>query len=231
MSVSVEYRGDVAILTMDDGKANAVNHEMLDALNAAFDEAEQNSGAIVLTGRPGKFCSGFDLKVMLGDDLDAVAKLAHRGGEMALRLFANPKPLIAACNGHGMAIGAIFLLACDTRFGIGGDYHLGLNETALGLVLPPFCTSLAMARIPTSEITESVIQGKVHGPETAKAAGFLDHLCQPEDMLEEAVAYATEMAKLPTKTYLGNKLAMRTETIAVMQEDLKTVRAITRHSI
>ena len=75
MSVSVEYRGDVAILTMDDGKANAVSHEMLDALNAAFDEAEQNSGAIVLTGRPGKFCSGFDLKVMLGDDLDAVAKL------------------------------------------------------------------------------------------------------------------------------------------------------------
>ena len=50
-------------------------------------------------------------------------------------------------------------------------------------------------------------------------------------MLEEAVAYATEMAKLPTKTYLGNKLAMRTETIAVMQEELKNVRAITRHSI
>lgn len=98
-------------------------------------------------------------------------------------------------------------------------------------VLPPFCTTLAMARIPTAEITESVIQGKVHGPETAKTAGFLDHLCQPEDMLEEAVAYATEMAKLPTETYLGNKLAMRNETIAVMQEDLKTVRAITRHSI
>ncbi|WP_421998778.1 hypothetical protein [Roseovarius confluentis] len=53
MSVSLEMDGDVAVITMNDGKANAVNPTLLDALEAAMDKAGSEAKAIVLAGKPG----------------------------------------------------------------------------------------------------------------------------------------------------------------------------------
>ena len=57
-------QGDVLVIRMDDGKANALSNASIDALNAALDEAERDAGAVVLVGRPGRFCAGFDLSVI-----------------------------------------------------------------------------------------------------------------------------------------------------------------------
>ena len=57
-----QMHGDVAVLTMDDGKANAVSHAYIDALSEGLDRAEEQAKAIVLLGRAGVFSAGFDLK-------------------------------------------------------------------------------------------------------------------------------------------------------------------------
>ncbi|MEQ9322907.1 MAG: enoyl-CoA hydratase-related protein, partial [Polyangiaceae bacterium] len=69
----------VAVITMDDGKANALSHEMLDALDDALGRAEKEAKAVVIAGREGKFCAGFDLKTMMaGPESDA--GLLTKGG-------------------------------------------------------------------------------------------------------------------------------------------------------
>ena len=59
MSATLTIENEIAVITMDDGKANAINPAMLDALNAALDEAEKSAKAIVITGRPDRFSGGW----------------------------------------------------------------------------------------------------------------------------------------------------------------------------
>ena len=105
MNISTDRQGDVAIITMDDGKKNAITPEALTDLNAAFDEAEANAKAVVLAGRPGSFCAGFDLATMTSGDPKRIMPLSQGGGTLAMRLFSFPKPLVAACTGHAFTIG------------------------------------------------------------------------------------------------------------------------------
>ena len=52
----------VAFIGLDDGKANAVGHDFVDAMTEGLDKAEREAGAVVITGRDGVFSAGFDLK-------------------------------------------------------------------------------------------------------------------------------------------------------------------------
>ncbi len=130
--VQYDLREGVARLSLDDGKANAISHAMLDAVNGALDRAEKEAGAVLIAGRPGRFSAGFDLSVMRSGGA-AVGELVGGGARLALRLYEFPSPVVAACTGHALAMGAILLLASDTRLGARGDFKLGLNEVAIGM--------------------------------------------------------------------------------------------------
>ena len=60
--VSYKNNGNIAIITLDDGKANSLSPSMIKAINKALDQAENDKATIILTGREGKFCAGFDNK-------------------------------------------------------------------------------------------------------------------------------------------------------------------------
>lgn len=106
--VAYELENDIAILTMDDGKANALNPAMIKALSEALDRAEREAKAIVLTGRQGIFSGGFDLKVM-NEGPQAAAAMVDAGAQLMLRIYLHPLPIVAACTGHAIAAGVIIL--------------------------------------------------------------------------------------------------------------------------
>ena len=101
--VTTSTAGDVAVIRIDDGKANAVSHPVIDAVHAALDDAG-DAGAVVLAGRPGRFSAGFDLGVMQAGP-EGVRALVTAGAELCVRLYAFPRPVIAACTGHALAAG------------------------------------------------------------------------------------------------------------------------------
>ena len=76
MSATIAIAEGIAIITMDDGKANAVNPAMVAALNACLDRAEREARAVVLAGRAQRFCGGFDLKLMAAARAVALSGLA-----------------------------------------------------------------------------------------------------------------------------------------------------------
>ncbi len=66
MNEFVNYQSEenYAIITINNGKANAISHEVVAGLNASLDKAEQENKVVILTGTQGIFSGGFDLKVM-----------------------------------------------------------------------------------------------------------------------------------------------------------------------
>ncbi len=221
MEVTLGITDEIALITLDDGKKNAITLDALKDINAALDEADDKAKAIVLAGRPGSFCAGFDLATMTGGDMDAIIALGTNGGLLAARLYAQPKPLVAACTGHAFTIGAFWLLACDTRIGESGNFKFGFNETAMGMVLTPWSLELIKARINPMKMVPTLVQSRIYDPAGALEAGFLDTVVEEGQAVEIALKAASELSALPANAYAGNKLGTRETALAIMRKDLE----------
>lgn len=183
----------VTLIHFDDGKANALGFEAVELLTGALDEAEGSSSAVVLAGRPGCFCAGFDLSVMNFRG-QRMVELMDKGAELLRRLSSCPIPVVAACTGHAIAAGALLLLAADLRIGTAGDFKVGLNEVSIGLPLPAFAVEMAKLRLSRRHLLEATVLSKLYSPAEAVEVGFLDRLSNGETV-EEASSAALELAE------------------------------------
>ena len=211
MSVTTEVVDHVLVIHLDDGKANALSFDMITAISHALDQAEADDtiGAVVLHGREGKFSGGFDLSVMRSGDWGAVATLVSDGGDLVRRLYGSSVPVVAACTGHALAAGALMLLGCDVRVGADVPCKIGLNEVAIGMVLPAWAITIAQDRLSRRHIQLAVVTAQVTDGGGAMAAGFLDEVVPERDVLARAIERATELAALSGRAYAGTVLAVR----------------------
>lgn len=216
---SISQESTTTLLTLDDGKANAVSHALIETVYEALDQAAADSSAIVIAGRPGLLSGGFDLKEFEKGP-EATTALVNRGAHMLLRLFSHPQPVVIACTGHAIAAGAFLLLAADTRIGAEGAFKIGLNETAIGMTLPVFGLALASNRLSKRHQTASVVQSHLYDPAGARDAGFLDEVVSPDSVIERALAAAHQLGDLPAETYGANKLKLRAATIESIRTSL-----------
>jgi enoyl-CoA hydratase len=210
--VRVELAEGVAVVHLDDGKANAISHALIDAVHDALDRATESAHAVAIVGRPGRFSAGFDLSVMGAGD-KPMQDLVLAGAELLCRLYAHPQPVVVGCTGHALAAGALVLLTGDVRVGAAGDFRIGLNEATIGMALPEFGVELARDRLTPAALTASTALGQVHDPEGAVAAGFLDRLVGPDEVVDEAVAEAARLSSLRTGAVGGTKQRLRGPTI------------------
>ena len=220
MSATVEITNDIALIRMDDGKANAINFEMIAALNAALDTAEAEAKAIVLSGRDGRFSGGFDLNAFASLGAEGVYKLLDAGAELLLRLYGGPLPVVAACTGHAIAMGVFILNACDTRVGTAGEYKIGANEAITGMNLPIFAMELARDRLSPQHLTRAMVQGFIYNPQGAVEAGYLDTLAEADKVEAKALGVAGQLAQLPGTAYAWNKRAIRKGTLERIRASL-----------
>lgn len=222
MSELATYRieGKTAVVQMDDGKANALSVEMIDAVTAALTRAEGEAGAMVLAGRPDRFCAGFDLRVMMSGP-DAAMALLTRGSELLMRLYGAAIPLVIACTGHALAGGALVVLTGDVRIAAAGAFRIGLNEVSIGLPVPVLAMELARDRLLPTALTRATLLGHVHSPEEALAAGYVDEVLAPDQVLARALAEAERLAALGRAPFRATKERLRGRTIAHIRQSLE----------
>jgi enoyl-CoA hydratase len=212
---------NIATLTLDDGKANVVGHELLDTVNAALDRAEaEKAGAVILKGREGMFSGGFDLAEFKKGP-EAGMAMVGRGFELLIRLYGFPLPLVAACTGHGIAMGAFIVMTCDSRIGTRGDYKMSLPETAIGMELPPILVELTASRISRRHMTRVALLSEVYNPDQAVDAGFIDEVVNADDLDARTQAVAEQLAGLPQAQFAANKLSIRARTLQAMKDSLE----------
>jgi enoyl-CoA hydratase len=221
--LTYELDGDVAVLRLDDGKANAIGPDTVTAFDEALTRAEGEAGALLIVGREGKLSAGFDLSVMTSG-VEAMRGLVQSGAELLVRLYASPLPTVTACSGHALAMGCLLLLATDTRIGAEGPFKIGLNEVAIGMGLPIFAVELARDRLAPPAFTAATIQGQVFDPEGALAAGYLDRLVPADQLEATARETAGALAGLRRGAVSHTKERARQRTIdhilATLEEDM-----------
>ena len=216
----------LAIIQMDDGKANALSTAMIDALREALRRAEQEASAVVLAGRPERFCAGFDLRVMMSGPQQAI-DLLRAGSTLLLELYELPLPLVIACTGHALAGGALVVLTGDYRVGAAGEFKLGLNEMSIGLPVPLLAMELARDRLLPTEIAHATLGAKIYAPDAAVHAGYLDVVVAADEALARAKAEATRLGALGRPQFRATKARLRGRTVAYirasMEEDVKSL--------
>ncbi len=217
--IGYQLQGTVATLRFDDGKANALSPVAIDGLNAGLDRAAKEAGAVLLTGRPGRFSAGFDLSTMKAGP-DAVRGLVSSGAELLLRLYESPLPIVMACSGHALAMGAVLLLGSDFRIGVAGDFKIGLNEVSIRMTLPVFAVEIARDRLSRRHFQRSVILAEIYTPEGAMDAGYLDRIVPPEHLAEEAMAEAARLAALPRRAFSETKQRVRGASVERIRRSL-----------
>lgn len=208
------------LLAMDDGKANALSFRMLESLGASLDAAAATGKVVVIAGRPGKFCAGFDLSVMGKGGADSL-KLLRQGADLSRRLLEFEMPVVLAVSGHAMAMGALLCLSADYRIGMKGDYKLGLNEVAIGMTLPWFGVELARARLSAAHFDRAVGLASIYDPAGAVEAGYLDEVAAPEDLEARAGEVARAMSALNMEAHRNTKARARKELFARLDEALR----------
>ncbi|MFA7265273.1 MAG: crotonase/enoyl-CoA hydratase family protein [Candidatus Nanopelagicales bacterium] len=212
-AVTVEMRDNVAVVTINDGKVNALSYRLLSEGRAAFAQAVEVADAIVLAGNGKCLSAGFDLgEVMQGpEQRDAIIS---SGGDWFYEIFTCPKPVVIACTGHAVAGGVVFLLVGDTRVGRAGAYKVGFNEVLIGVPMPKFGISLTQYRV-LPPMAESILLGDMYAPEAAREAGLFDLVVEgdADAVIEAAIVRASELAARPADAYGQTKIAARQQLI------------------
>ena len=218
MTTTLDIQDNVAVIRIDDGKRNAVNHSLLDSLNASLDEAEEKARCVVLMGREGSFSAGFDLKFFATCTPEEMTGLVLRGSQLTTRLLRYPMPVVAACTGHGIAMGAFTLLSCDFRYGLDDDqFRLGANETAIKMILPVFGFELAKARLNPLEKARAIAEGHLYTPKDAVNAGYLDAVKPAAELESFVMERAGHLSTLSSKSFAGNRIGLWEETIKAIE--------------
>ncbi len=180
---------------------NAFSGGMLNDLLRAFDlsDADDEVGAIIITGAGRGFCAGADLSQ--GDstwegheERLAETKRGDGGGELSRRIFRSLKPVIVAFNGPAVGVGLTFPLAADVRIAA-RDIKMGFVFAARGLV-PEGCASWFLPRIVgISKALEWCFSARVFRSEEALEAGLVRSLHDPEDLIPAARELAREFVE------------------------------------
>jgi enoyl-CoA hydratase len=217
--VTTSIEDGVAVIRLDDGKANAVSHAVIDALHAALDRATEDAEAVCIVGREGKFSAGFDLSVMT-QGADATRGLVGAGGELLMRIYGHEQPTVAAVTGHALAAGALLVLSCDTRIGADVPAKIGLNETAIGMGLPRYAVELARERLSKRHFTRATAQAEIYSPTTAVDAGYLDRVVALDELEPAAITEARRLGEFRTSAYGLTKSQGRSAIIAEVLDGL-----------
>jgi enoyl-CoA hydratase len=198
-------KDDISIITLDDGKANVFSPKMIQDVNECLDKVPTESGALIITGRDGMFSAGFDLKIISSGDMQATMDMSLSGFKLLSRIFSFPRPILAACSGHGIALGTFLLCCCDYRIGVKGDYMIGANEMRTNMVIPIPILELISHRVTASHKYRAILGAEMYSIQDGVEAGLIDEIVDSKDLMEAAMLKAKDLASMGHPSYTLTK--------------------------
>lgn len=191
--LNISQCGRVQLIELAHGKVNALDLELLQALNSALAAADP-SEALVVTGAGRAFCAGVDLRRLQAENVDHTNAFLDALTESFHRIYDHPAPVVAAINGPAIAGGCIIAAACDRRLMSGGS--IGLTELAVGVPIPTVGIEI-VRNVVGARVQDMVLSAKLMNPLEALSAGLVDVLVEAEELRETAIAEAKRLAAAP----------------------------------
>jgi enoyl-CoA hydratase len=195
-------RGRVAVLRMTHGKANAMDLEFCRGLGAQIQAVHRSpAGALVLTGQGRMFSAGVDLPRLVAGGAAYVREFLPAMNHAFEALFAFPKPVVAAVNGHAIAGGCVMTRCADYRIMAREPGRIGIPELLVGVPFPvvPFGDR------PVRDAAAAPAGADLSRPDAGGRRGFgyglVDAVVDAEGLLEEAVKVAEGLAAVPFEAF------------------------------
>lgn len=201
--------GDVAVLRIAHGKANALDLELCNALTAELEAYRQSAAkALVVTGTGTVFSAGVDLLRTLNEGTPYRRSFFLALSRVFETLFALHKPVVAAVNGHAIAGGCIIACAADYRVMAREPGRIGIPELLVGVPFP--VVPLEIVRFAVGTRAQALInRGATFPPDEALAHGLVDAVVDPEKLDEGALAAARSLAAIPATAFALTKRQLR----------------------
>jgi enoyl-CoA hydratase len=217
----------IALITMDDGKANAMDDAFFREMQQSLDQADKDQPKIVaIKGRPGYFSGGLNLKYIMTLSQNELGDFVFMFARTLLRVYALPIPTVALSTGHAIAGGAMLTFACDLRFIAQGSYKIQMNESLIGISLPTWMLIIANSAIPPQWRTEALLHAHAYDPEEAvKKNIFNGFLEDGDDVLTALKSSIEPLLNLNVTSYAATKKRMR------KPEEIDSVLGLLRHEI
>lgn len=208
--MNLERHGELAVLAMNTGKANAISAEFIRQLDRAREDfAKSDARALVVTGYDRFFSAGLDLPSLVGLERPELGDFVRRFDAAMLRWWDLPRPVVAAINGHAIAGGCVIALQADLRLMADGPGRIGLAEVSLGIGLPASVIETLRAQVPSSSLGPIALEGRLLAPRDALALGLVHEVVAPDALQERALARARELAALPPAAFAMIKASIR----------------------
>jgi enoyl-CoA hydratase len=204
------HQGSVAVLRLCHHKANALDLELLQAVEGELDRLErEDCRAVVLTGHGSIFSAGVNLFRVLDGGEGYLRRFLPALSGALRRLFTFPKPLVAAVNGHAIAGGWAIACAADYRVMADGYGKLGMPELQVGVSYPPLVLEVLRFAVPPGVLSQLVFAGRSFTGAEAAARGLVEACAPPSEVMERAVETARGMGDLPSQAFHAAKLQLR----------------------
>jgi len=215
--------GRVAVVTLDRPPANALNRGFFDELLALLDRlASRDVRAVVVTGTGRFFSAGLDLFEVFAYPPAAFDEFTTRFDAGFTRLFAFPKPVVAAVNGHAIAGGAVLAAAADVRLVAEGEGRIGLTEILLGVPFPVSVLEIVRFACAGPHFAELLYHGRTYAPAEALARRLVDEVVPAAELMARALAAAEELATRPPIAFAATKTALRGEALRRLEAAVST---------
>jgi len=204
-NILLEQRDNIAVLSLNrPNKLNAFTFSMMEEIISALDslEAEDSVHAVIITGKGRAFCAGADLssgQETFNPSFDdfAVQENDFRrdsGGILTLRMYKFLKPIVVACNGPAVGIGASMQLAADIRLA-SDQARFGFVFNNRGIV-PDACSSWFLPKIVgISRALELTYSGRIIDAQEALKFNLVSSIHDPENLLNDAVDITKKMVQ------------------------------------
>ncbi|CAN5430393.1 crotonase/enoyl-CoA hydratase family protein [soil metagenome] len=212
--VDVERTGAVWVVSIDrPARRNAVDNAAAKAMVEAFEafDADPDASVAVLTGRHGVFCAGADLQALAGGERRPVDTTGP--GPMGPTRMRLDKPVIAAIEGYAVAGGLELALWCDLRLAAEGA-TLGVYCRRFGVPLVDLGTVRLPRLIGHGRAMDLILTGRGVGADEALQMGLVNRVVPDGTALDEAVALAEQLARLPQRCLRNDRMS------AIEQGDL-----------
>jgi len=208
--IDVRHEDGVAVLTMQHGKANALDSEFCAALAARFNELSTSEAkAVVLTGQGSMFSAGVDLKRLSAGGAAYVRAFLPALHALYEAVFFHPKPVVAAINGHAIAGGAILACCADRRIMGSESGRIGVTELLVGVPFPVLAFEILRFAVPPLYLPEFVYTGATYMADDALECGWVDEIAEPEELIEDAISVALELAEISPPAFAQTKAQLR----------------------
>ncbi len=211
-TLTLSHENQIALITLTrPEKRNAISTAMIEDLLSALEECEKSPARVVMITGSGKaFCSGMDLEALKAISSQSAQQNkadSERMARMFRRIYAFPKPLIAAVNGPAIAGGCAIATLCDFTLAV-PEAKFGYTEVKIGFI-PAIVSVFLIRQIGEKRARDLLLTGRIFDATEAHSMGLVTSIHDPDKLLPAASELAASLLSNSPSSLLRTKQLLR----------------------